>query len=110
MMIHPSGAFTESVTGSCLWPSTYMKSDGPFQFACSVSRCEKVPDIGAFANTLYVTRTLAEPARFTRQREPFTLSHASGLPRLSVARNSCTLRAKSIFAYRPGDHTGSCSS
>ncbi len=52
MIVQVSGAFTDSVTGSCLCPSTYMKSDGPFQFACSVSSTENVPDIGELIKLL----------------------------------------------------------
>ncbi len=51
MIVQCSGGSTVSDTGSCLWPSTYMNSDPPFQLACALSSTENVPDIGAFANT-----------------------------------------------------------
>ena len=51
MIVQFSGAATSSETGSCLWPSTYMNSEAPFQLACALSSTENVPDIGALANT-----------------------------------------------------------
>src|SRR5687767_6162785 len=98
MIAHPSGAATVSETGSCLCPSTYMKSDGPFQLACAVSSTENVPDIGAFAKTRYATRILRAAPGVTRQREPLTLVHRIGLPSLAVTANCCTFLAKSSFA------------
>src|SRR5688572_1374653 len=98
MMDQPSGAFTERLTGSCLWPSTYMKSEGPFQFACSVSSTENVPDIGAFAKTRYVTRMLRAEPGVTRHAEPLTFVQRSVRPSLDVAANSWTFFAKSILA------------
>jgi hypothetical protein len=63
-----------------------------------VSSTEKVPDIGAFAKTRYVTRMLRDAPGCTRHREPFTLSHLIGFPSLETTAKSCTFFAKSIFA------------
>lgn len=46
----------------------------------------------------------------TRQCEPLVRSHRIGVPSVELTAKSCTLRAKSMRAYRPGDQTGICSS
>jgi len=73
-----------------------MNSDPPFQLACNVSNTENVPDIGALANTRYVTRTLRLAPGEIRHNDPLTLVQRSGLPSLPLAENSCTFLAKSI--------------
>ena len=96
MIVHPSGGSTLSDTGSCLWPSTYMSSDAPFQFACALSSTENVPDMGASANTRYVARTLRLAPGSTRHSDPLTRSQRKGLPSLPTAEKSWTFLAKSM--------------
>jgi hypothetical protein len=47
------------------------------------------------------------PLVVTTHRDPSLLVQRNGRPAASVARKSWTFFAKSIFAYRPGDQTGS---
>src|ERR1051325_8423444 len=110
MMVQFSGGATSSVTGSGLWPSTYMNSDAPFQLACTVSTTENVPDSGALANMRYVPRPLRLAPGEIRHNDPLTLVQRSGLPSLPLAEKSCTFLAKSMRPYRPGDQTGICRS
>src|SRR2546425_3319241 len=106
MIVQSWGGVTSSVTGSCLCPSTYMNRDAPFQLACALSSAENVPDIGALANTRYVTRTLRLAPADTRHSDPSTLVQCSGWPSLPFTAKSCTFLAKSMRPYRPGDQTG----